>query len=42
MTMVMVEVLGIACYRPSSLVQNVVQLSVTWERGGGGEKNLNP
>jgi hypothetical protein len=33
MTMVMVEVPGIACYLPSSLVQNVVQLFVTWERG---------
>jgi hypothetical protein len=33
MTMVLVEVPGIACYLPSSLVQNVVQLSVTWERG---------
>ncbi len=33
MTMVLVEVPSIACYLPSSLVQNVVQLSVTWERG---------
>jgi hypothetical protein len=32
MTMVLVEVLGIACYFPSSLVQNVIQFFVTWER----------
>jgi hypothetical protein len=33
MTMVLVEVPCIACYLPSSSVQNVVQLFVTWERG---------
>jgi len=40
MTMVLVKVLGSACYLPSSLVQNVVQLSVTWERGGKKKSNL--
>jgi hypothetical protein len=35
----MVEVPSFACYLPSSLVQNVVQLSVTWERG---EKKIKP
>jgi len=38
MTMVLVEVLGIACYLPSSLVQNVVQFFVKWERGGKKKK----
>jgi len=38
--MVLVEVPGIACYLPSSLVQNVVQLSVTWEREK--EKKVKP
>ncbi len=40
MTMVLVEVPGIACYLPSLLVQNIVQLSVTWERGGKKKSNM--
>jgi hypothetical protein len=42
MTMVLVEVPGIACYLPSSLVQNVVQLFVTWERGKKKKKQVKP